>query len=226
MTERFLRRLTALALAGCCTVFASSCSLFRAPRLSDPTLGTQVATPAHLVQLGFGRRARFAQCVPPACPTRTPKTLASEAPRPRIYHADSATSAESVARATVAPAAATKPTVSRTVTIQFGVGSAKLSPTARSQLNGAMGNFLPARSITIIGRTDRTGPSAFNESLALARAIAVRDHLRKIHPTLAATLTLQARGTCCFVAANDTLAGRAQNRRAEVVFPMTEKALP
>jgi outer membrane protein OmpA-like peptidoglycan-associated protein len=89
-----------------------------------------------------------------------------------------------------------------------------------------MGDPLHVRRIKIIGRTDSTGPLAFNESLALARALAVRDHLRKTHPTLAATLTLQARGACCFIASNDNLAGRTQNRRAEVVFQMSGEDLP
>lgn len=222
MTACLLRRVATLGLVA----LASSCSLFRTSVPAEATLGMHATTPAqlapHLAQLDFGRRARFEQCVPPACPIRTPKTLAPETPS----HTDAATSAESVTLGPVAPAPATKPEISRTVTVQFGLGSAKLSPAARSQLNGAMGNFVHVRRITIIGHTDSTGPLAFNESLALARAIAVRDHLRKTHPTLAATLTLQARGTCCFIASNDTLAGRTQNRRVEVVFQMSDEILP
>ena len=67
---------------------------------------------------------------------------------------------------------------------------------------------------------------AFNESLALARALAVRDHLIKKHPTLMPTLSVKARGACCFIAANDTLAGRTQNRRVELVFDLHDKAQP
>ena len=226
MTAHFLRRVAAFGLVASCTALATSCSLFRTPVPADPTSGMHAATPAQLAQLDFGRRTRFAQCVPPACPTHTPKTLAPETPSQPIHRADSVTSAESVIPAPVTPAPATQPEISRTVTVQFGLGSAKLSPATRSQLNGAMGDLLHVRRITIIGRTDSTGPLAFNESLALARALAVRDHLRKTHPTLAATLTLQARGACCFIAANDTLAGRTQNRRAEVVFQMSGEDLP
>jgi hypothetical protein len=79
MTARFLRRVATLGLVGFCTVLASSCSLFRTSVPAEPT-GTHAATPAKLAQLDFGRRASFAQCVPPACPTRTPKTLALEPP--------------------------------------------------------------------------------------------------------------------------------------------------
>ena len=230
MTAHFLRRVAVLGLVVSCTALASSCSLFRTSVPADPTSGMHAATPAqlapHLAQLDFGRRARFAQCVPPACPTRTPKTLAPETPSQPIGREDAVPPAESVAPAPLAQDPATEAESSRTVIVQFGLGSAKLSSAARSQLNRAMGDPLHVRRIKIVGRTDSTGPLAFNESLALARAIAVRDHLRKTHPTLAATLTLQARGACCFIASNDTVAGRTQNRRAEVVFQMTDEHLP
>ena len=162
----------------------------------------------------------------PACPTRTPKTLAPETSSQPIGREDAVPPAESVAPAPLAQDPATEAESSRTVIVQFGLGSAKLSSAARLQLNRATGDLLHVRRITITGRTDSTGPLAFNESLALARAIAVRDHLRKTHPTLAATLTLQARGACCFIASNDTVSGRTQNRRAEVVFQKSEEDLP
>jgi outer membrane protein OmpA-like peptidoglycan-associated protein len=226
MTTRFVRRVVALGLVGFCTVLASSCSLFRTPLTSDPPSRMHDPAPAQLAQLDFGRRARFAQCVPPACPTRTPKTLAPETPSQPIGRETAVTPAESVAPAPLAHDPVTEAESSHTVVVQFGLGSAKLSPAARSQLNRAMGDALHVRRIKIVGRTDSTGPLAFNESLAFARAIAVRDHLRKTHPTLAATLTLQARGACCFIASNDTVAGRTKNRRAEVVFQMTDEDRP
>ncbi len=226
MTVHFLRRVAAFGLVASCTALATSCSLFRTPVPADPTSGMHAATPAQLAQLDFGRRTRFAQCVPPACPTRTPKTLAPETPSQPIGREDAVPPAESVAPAPLAQDPATEAQGSRTVIVQFGLGSAKLSSAARLQLNRATGDLLHVRRITITGRTDSTGPLAFNESLALARAIAVRDHLRKTHPTLAATLTLQARGACCFIASNDTVSGRTQNRRAEVVFQKSEEDLP
>ncbi len=226
MTARCLRRVAALGLVASCTALASSCSLFRTPVPADPTPGMHAATSAQLAQLDFGRRASFVQCVPPACPTRTPKTLAPETPSQPITREAAVNPTESVAPAALAQDPATEAESSRTVIVQFALSSAKLSPAARSQLNVVMGDPLHVRRIKIIGRTDSTGPLAFNESLALARALAVRDHLRKTHPTLAATLTLQARGACCFIASNDNLAGRTLNRRAEVVFQMSGEDLP
>lgn len=230
MTARFPHRVATLGLVASCTALASSCSLFRTPVPAVPAAGMHTAAPVqlapHLAQLDFGRRAKFAKCVPPACPTRTPKTLAPETPSQPIRREAAVTPAESIAPAPAAQEPATEAQSSRTVTVQFGLGSAKLSSAARSQLNGAMGDPLHVRRIKIVGRTDSTGPLAFNESLALARALTVRDHLRKTHPTLTATLTLQARGACCFIAPNDTVAGRTQNRRAEVVFQMSDEHLP
>ena len=226
MTARVLHRAGWLAVVGCCTAVAASCSLFRTPVPANPATGRHATAPARLAQLDFGRDAVFAQCVTPACPMRTSKTLATEAPRQSIDPAASPAPAEPVAPAPVQNAPATTAQSSRTVIVQFALGSAKLSRAARSQLNAAMDDLLQVRRITIIGRTDSTGPLAFNQDLALARALAVRDHLRRTHPALAATLTLRARGACCFIAPNDTLAGRAQNRRVEVVFQMNEEDPP
>lgn len=226
MTSRVLHRAGWLAVVGCCTALAASCSLFRAQEPLDSTTGRYPTAPARLAQLDVGRDAVFAQCVPPACPMRTPKTLATEAPRRSIDPAASPAPAEPAAPAPLQAAPATTAQSSRRLTVQFALGSANLSPAARSQLNAAMGDLLHVRRIRIIGRTDSTGPLAFNQELALARALAVRDHLRRTHPALAAALTLRARGACCFIAPNDTLAGRAQNRRVEVVFQMAETDRP
>ena len=54
--------------------------------------------------------------------------------------------------------------------------------------------------------------------LATARANVVRDHLRVRYPHLAPAVTLEAQGACCYAASNETPAGRALNRRVEVVF--------
>ena len=225
MTAHVLRRVTALGLVASCIALVSSCGLFRSSVPAEPA-GAHAVAPPRLAQLDFSRRAMFAQCIPPACPTRTPKTLAPETPSQPVGREAAVTPAESVAPAPLVHDPATEAESSRTVIVQFGLGSAKLSPAARSQLNGAMGDALHVRRIKIVGRTDSIGPLAFNESLALARALAVRDHLRKTHPRLAATLTLQARGACCFIASNDTLAGRMKNRRTEVVFQMSGEDLP
>lgn len=214
-----------LGLMGGCTLLAAACSLFPTPVSPNHPAITQRSASAQLAQLDFGRQATFACCTPPACPIRTPKTLALETPAPSAKPTDASITTEPASPA-VPSAPAPKKEVSRTLTLRFDLGSAKLSPAARTQLNEAMADLKSTRRITIFGRTDNTGPLAFNDSLALARAMAVRDHLLKTHPRLTPALTVKAQGGCCFIASNDTLAGRTQNRRVEVVFQMNEGLPP
>lgn len=214
-----------LGLMGGCTLLAASCSLFPTPASPNHPAITQHSVPAQLAQLDFGQQATFARCIPPACPTRTPKTLALDTPAPLTKHTDASIPTDPSPPATPS-APALKKEVSHTLTLHFGLGSAKLSPAARTELKGALPDLKSTRRITIIGRTDNTGPLAFNDSLALARALAVRDHLLKTYPTLTPALTIKAQGGCCFIAPNDTQAGRTQNRRVEVVFQMNDSLPP
>ena len=215
-----------LGLIGCCALLAASCSLFHNASPQDHPKSTGPVVPGQLAQFDFGRQAAFGHCVPPACPTRTPKTLASDSSVRTVDRAMPSSPAQPSPAEPLTPPTSPKIDTSRTVIVQFGLGSAKLSPAARSSLNSAMSALLSTRQITIIGRTDNTGPLAFNESLALARALAVRDHLLSTHPKLTPTLSVKARGNCCFIAANDTLAGRTQNRRVELVFDLRDKVQP
>ena len=214
MTTDFLRYAGPVGLVGGCAVLASSCSLLGFPTSSDPTAGTHAEPPARIAQLDFGPQAVFTLCVPPACPTRTLKTLATETPRQPINTA--AALVPDPDRVTTKPDTMT--VTARAVTVQFAFGSARLSPTARAQLDDATADVTAAHSVTITGRTDNRGSLAVNEKLALARAHAVRDHLLNAHPALSSELTVQAQGACSFIAPNDTRASRALNRRVEVVF--------
>ncbi len=218
MKFRSLRHCTLGFMSGC-TLLAASCSLFPPPASPNHQAITQHSAPAQLAQIDFGRQATFAHCIPPTCPTRTPKTLALETP-------EQSTSPIVASTPAVPSAPAPKKEVSRTLTLHFGLGSAKLSPAARVELKGALPDLKSASRITIIGRTDNTGPLALNDSLALARALAVRDYLLKTYPTLTPALTIKAQGGCCFIAPNDTQAGRTQNRRVEVVFQMNDGLPP
>ncbi|MBT9521023.1 MAG: OmpA family protein [Dechloromonas sp.] len=215
-----------LGLIGCCAFLAASCGLFHNTAPQDHRKSTGGVAPGQLAQLDFGRQATFGHCVPPACPARTPKTLATDSSVRTVDRAAPSSPAQPILSEPATPLPTPNISTSRTITVQFGLGSAKLSPAARSSLNEAMTALLSARQIMIVGRTDNTGPLAFNESLALARALAVRDHLLSKHPRLTPTLSIKARGACCFIAANDTLAGRTQNRRVELVFDLRDTERP
>lgn len=223
MTTSFPHRVGRFGLVVGCTVLISSCSRFRFHAPTDPASGAHAGPPARIAQLDFGRSAVFARCVPPACPMRTPKTLTTNKHKQPSHDAAALAPDESIAPDPVATNPAPKTVTTRAVTVQFAFGSTRLNSSAQARLDDVIADITTAYSVTITGRTDSTGPLAVNEALALTRAHAVRDHLLKAHPALSSVLTVQAHGPCCFIAPNDTLAGRAQNRRAEVVFQVEDR---
>ncbi|MDU7590150.1 MAG: OmpA family protein, partial [Acidovorax sp.] len=75
-----------------------------------------------------------------------------------------------------------------------------------------------ASEITLSGRTDSTGPAATNDGLAKARAQAVLRQLLALSPAIAAHVSVDAQGTCCYAESNDSPAGRANNRRVEIRY--------
>lgn len=123
----------------------------------------------------------------------------------------------------------TRPTatpLSKTVTVHFRFGDASLSAADKVVLDRAVVSAPDAKHIVISGRTDSTGPARTNEWLATARARAVNDYLRTQHPDLAPVLKLDAQGSCCYVAENDTKQGRSLNRRVDVLFSHDGEQLP
>ncbi len=70
--------------------------------------------------------------------------------------------------------------------------------------------------VTIKGYTDSTGPAAYNLKLSDRRAESVATYLES-KGVSADRITTEGFGETNPVASNDTAAGRAQNRRAEVV---------
>ena len=75
----------------------------------------------------------------------------------------------------------------------------------------------PTRNLLIEGHTDNTGPDDFNMRLSQQRADAVKDAL--VSRGLGADrITTKGYGPKYPVMANDTAAGRQQNRRVEVVI--------
>jgi outer membrane protein OmpA-like peptidoglycan-associated protein len=170
----------------------------------------------HIAQMDFGHDASFAVCMEPACPVVTRKTLAiapdpAEPPLPKA------------AAVTVASA---RTTARRQLIVEFVTGSAKLSPSGKAILEQALPAMRNATRIVISGRTDSAGAFGPNQTLALSRALSVRDYLRRREPILAADIVIDARGRCCFIASNDTPQGRRLNRRVEVVFDVPEQVAP
>ena len=182
-----------------------------------------------ITQLDFGNSARYASCIEPACPSTTPKTLAvvsvpavpaaaaAQAPVPAMA------SVAERPQASVSVGSARKPNV---VALTFASDSAALTPSHKTQLASLVPAINQAERVLILGRTDDVGTGGANEAIALARATAVRDHLRRVARTLPKDVRIDARGLCCYAATNNTPEGRAQNRRVEVVFTPANEVRP
>lgn len=100
----------------------------------------------------------------------------------------------------------------------FVSGQARLTPTAAASLK-ALGLYLaalPERTVQVIGHTDNQGTAAANRSLSERRAQQVRAALVAAG-VARSRISAEGRGADAPVADNRTAAGRAKNRRVEIV---------
>lgn len=102
--------------------------------------------------------------------------------------------------------------------VLFDTDKATLKPGAQKTLD-RLAEFLndhPDRGLLIEGHTDSTGDSGYNLNLSSQRANAVRSALvaRNIAPS---RLSAEGLGEDYPVATNDTVAGRQENRRVEII---------
>ncbi len=102
--------------------------------------------------------------------------------------------------------------------IYFDFASATLLPQSTPALQ-AVADLLAANpnwSIRVEGHTDNVGGDAQNAALSTRRANAVRDTLATAHKIAASRLQASGEGAKRPVASNDSLEGRAANRRVEL----------
>ncbi|OOF20880.1 outer membrane beta-barrel protein [Salinivibrio sp. IB872] len=102
----------------------------------------------------------------------------------------------------------------------FGFDEATLSPQAAASLQPLINRLLQHEeaTATIIGHTDSKGPAAYNQKLSERRAQAVADVFVDAGID-AERLTVMGKGESTPIASNDTVDGRAKNRRVEVTSP-------
>lgn len=166
-----------------------------------------------LAHLDHGRDAHFAQCAEPLCPAPTPKTLAV------AFAVENTAAPVSTARLQEArTAGALTARKAHVLVLLFATDSAKLTSAHKAQLSSAAAALSHAERILILGRTDNVGPAGPNEAIALTRAFAVREHLKRLLTHLPDDIRIDARGLCCYAGTNDSAEGRARNRRVELVF--------
>ncbi len=80
---------------------------------------------------------------------------------------------------------------------------------------------LGKRKITVEGHSDSTGPLEFNDALSLARANSIRDYLINEQVTADDLIEAVGYGPSRPIDTNDTPAGRAKNRRIDLMISLT-----
>lgn len=103
--------------------------------------------------------------------------------------------------------------------IFFDTGQSTVKPESKETLDAiaALLKARPALKLYVVGHTDMTGPLAQNRTLSEARARAVVNALVKNYRVAAARLEGHGVGPLAPVASNAEEAGRAKNRRVELV---------
>ena len=101
----------------------------------------------------------------------------------------------------------------------FAFDSAALSAADKAGLDKVVERLKanPQETARVNGYTDITGPASYNVDLSQRRAAAVKAYLVE-NGVEASRVSTKGYGATNFVATNETMAGRAENRRAEVVI--------
>ena len=101
----------------------------------------------------------------------------------------------------------------------FGFDQSKLTVAGDARMT-ALSQFLSTYggvAVELVGHTDSTGPEGWNQSLSERRAAAASRFLQN-EGISAGRITTSGEGETSPVASNDTRAGRAQNRRVDVIL--------
>jgi outer membrane protein OmpA-like peptidoglycan-associated protein len=103
--------------------------------------------------------------------------------------------------------------------IYFDFGSASIRPESEPVLQEIADALKknPAWKLTVEGHTDKVGGDSYNLDLSRRRAAAVKQSLVEHYKVAATRLTTSGFGASRPKESNDTLEGRARNRRVELV---------
>lgn len=113
-------------------------------------------------------------------------------------------------------------TVTMPESVLFATDSATVSSSAAQQLYAVARNLqqYPNSTVEVVGHTDSTGRADYNQQLSERRARAVASLLVQ-GGVPSQRVAAVGRGQAQPVASNDTAAGRAQNRRVEIIIRPT-----
>lgn len=106
--------------------------------------------------------------------------------------------------------------------VTFRTASAVVDPGFRPALRSVADSLRrhPASTVRVVGHTDNVGSAAYNIQLSQDRALAVARELIAAR-TPASRISVSGRGFNEPITSNATAAGRAQNRRVEIVITPT-----
>jgi outer membrane protein OmpA-like peptidoglycan-associated protein len=106
--------------------------------------------------------------------------------------------------------------------VTFRTASSVVDPGFRPALRSVADSLRqhPASTVRVVGHTDNVGSAADNNQLSQERALAVARELI-VGGTAALRITVSGRGFYEPITSNATAAGRAQNRRVEIVITPT-----
>lgn len=108
--------------------------------------------------------------------------------------------------------------------VSFDTGSYDIKPNLRPILDRFATTLTqnPVTTVTIIGHTDSTGTDAINNPLSLNRAASTRDYLGA-RGVATNRIVINGRGSHEPIADNNTVEGRAKNRRVEIFVAETAR---
>jgi outer membrane protein OmpA-like peptidoglycan-associated protein len=108
--------------------------------------------------------------------------------------------------------------------ILFDVNKTELTTIARTNIESLASSLKnnPETNILIVGHTDATGTENYNLKLSERRAASVRSYIIG-QGILSSRLQTEGKGEWESIADNETEAGRALNRRVEIVIVANEK---
>jgi outer membrane protein OmpA-like peptidoglycan-associated protein len=109
--------------------------------------------------------------------------------------------------------------------IYFDFDQATIKPPSKPALDqiAAVIRAAPSRHVSIEGHTDSIGGAAYNDGLSTRRAAAVKAALARDYALRDANLSTLGHGARQPLETNTTLAGRARNRRVELVLDCAQR---
>jgi OOP family OmpA-OmpF porin len=110
--------------------------------------------------------------------------------------------------------------IRQTLHVQFSTGKAKVAEGSYPEVEriARLAKQYPSAQLLLDGYTDSVGAAVTNQRLSEERATAVRDLLVNHFGVAASQVVAKGHGEANPVASNKTAAGRAQNRRVEVIL--------